>query len=222
MNSAKSMGRMVGVLLLVQLAGLIVPFVMLRALTAPPGYLQSAAQSAGVIRWAMLLLLANGALATGMSILVYPVLRPSSRALAQWLIVLGATWLALQAVDFTHVMTMLSLSQQYAESAGAPAQLFAILGPVASASRLAAHYSVLLTIGAWMLVFYGALWRARLVPWVLPALGVLAAAIHLTGVSLPVFIGHRSVMLVAPVLAVSNGALILWLIARGFKQRPPA
>lgn len=101
MNSAKSMGRMVGVLLL----------------------------------------LANGALATGMSILVHPVLRPSSRALAQWLIVLGATWLALQAVDFTHVMAMLSLSEQYAESAGAPVQLFAILGAVASASRLAAHYS---------------------------------------------------------------------------------
>ena len=93
---------------------------------------------------------------------------------------------------------------------------------MASASRLAAYYSVLLTIGAWMLVFYGALWRARLVPSVFPALGVLAAATHLTGVSLPVFIGHRSVMLVAPVLAVSNGALILWLIARGFKERPPA
>jgi hypothetical protein len=222
MNSARNMGRIVGVLLLVQLAGLIVPFVMLHALNAPPGFLQSASQGAGVIRWAMLLLLANGALATGISVLVHSLLRPSSRAMAQWLIVLGATWLALQAVDRTHVMAMLSLSQQYAESAGAPAQLFAILGPVTSASRVAAHYAVLLTIGAWMLVFYGALWRSRLVPSVLPALGVLAAAVHMTGVSLPVFIGYRSVMLVAPVLAVSHGALILWLLSRGFEDRPPA
>ena len=119
-------------------------------------------------------------------------------------------------------MALLALSKQYAESGVASVQLFAILGPAASASRRAAHYSVLLTIDAWMLVFYGALWRARLVPWVLAALGVLAAAIHLTGVSLPVFIGHKSVMLVTPVLAVSHGALILWLIARGFKEQPPA
>ena len=222
MNSARSMGRIVGVLLLAQLAGLIVPFVMLRALTAPPGFLQSASQSAGVIRWAMLLLLVNGALATGISVLVHPILRPSSRAMAQWLIVLGATWLALQAVDRTHVMAMLSLSRQYAESAGTPAQLFAIVGPVASASRVAAHYAVLLAIGAWMLVFYSALWRSRLVPWVLPAFGVCAAASHMIGVSLPVFIGYRSVMLLAPVLAVSHGALILWLLARGFEDRPPA
>ena len=192
MKTAKSMGRLIGVLLLAQLAGLIFPFVMLRALTSPPGFLPSAARSAEEIRWAMLLLLANGALATGVSILVQPVLRPTSRALAQWLIVLGATWLSLQAVDLTHVMAMLALSKQYAESGVASVQLFAILGPAASASRRAAHYSVLLTIDAWMLVFYGALWRARIVPWVLAALGVLAAAIHLTGVSLPVFIGHKA------------------------------
>src|SRR5258708_37613784 len=117
----------------------------------------------------MPLLLPNGALATGISILVHPVLRPSSRALAQWLIVLGATWLALQAVDLTHVMAMLSLSQRYAESAGAPAQLFAIIRPGTSASRPAAHYSGLLTIRAGMAGFYSALWPARLRPWGPPA-----------------------------------------------------
>jgi hypothetical protein len=80
----------------------------------------------------------------------------------------------------------------------------------------------LLTIGAWMLLFYGALWRARLVPRAIAALGVLAATLHVATVSLPVFIGYRSVMLFAPGLAVSHGALILWLLARGFPESKPA
>jgi len=219
MNSARSLGRLVGVLLLVQLAGLIVPFVMLHALYAPPGFLQSSAPSAGVIRWALMLLLANGALTTGISVALHPALRPSSRGLAQWLIVLGATWLALQAVDNTHVSAMLSLSQRWAESPGASRLLVESIAPVTAATRRTAHFSVLLTIGAWMLVFYGALWRGRLVPWMLPAFGVLAAALHLTGVSLPALLGYRSVMPMATVLAASHCALILWLLVRGFEER---
>ena len=219
MNSARNAGRIVGVLLLVQLAGLIVPFVMLHALYAPPGFLQSAAHGTGQIRWALLLLLANGALTTGLSIYAHPVLRPASRGLAQWVVVLGAAMLALQAVDNTHVMAMLSLSQQYVDAAGASSrQLFESLGPVVAATRRSAHYSVLLVIGAWMLLFYSALWRARRVPWILPAFGVLAAALHLVGVSLPVFVGQRSVMTMGMVLAASHGALILWLLARGFDE----
>ena len=220
MNPARTMGRIVGVLLLVQLAGLIVPFVMLHALYAPPGFLQQSANSAGVIRWALLLLLANGALTTGISVFVHADLRPTGRGLAQWLIVLGALMVALQAVDNTHVMTMVSLSRQYAGATPAERQVLEIVGPVAAAARVAAHYTVLLVIGAWMLLFYGALWRARRVPTILPAFGVLAAALHLAGVSLPVLLGYHSILQMGMVLAASHGALILWLLARGFEARP--
>jgi len=219
MATATRTGRLVGLLLLVQLAGLIVPFVMLHALYAPPGFLQSAARGAGVIRWALLLLLANGALTTGISVVVHPALRSSSRGLAQWCIVLGGAWLVLQAVDNAHVSTMLSLSEQYAASAGEARQGLEAMAPVIASTRRIGHYTVLLTIGGWMLVFYGALWRSRLVPRVIPAIGVLAAALHMGGVSLPVLVGARSVTALAPVLAVSHGALILWLLARGFDER---
>jgi hypothetical protein len=207
-------------LLLVQLTGLIVPFVMLHALYAPPGFLQSAAAGAAVIRWAVLLLLANGALSTGISVFVHPDIRPTGRGLAQWIIVLGAIWIALQAVDNTHVTAMVSLSQHYTDSAGAARATFESLGPVTAATRRAAHYSVLLAIGAWMLLFYAALWRSRLVARVLPAFGVLAAALHIAGVSLPVFVGYPGVLQMGMVLAASHGALILWLLARGFAERP--
>ncbi|MHB0962367.1 MAG: DUF4386 family protein [Gemmatimonadaceae bacterium] len=81
--------------------------------------------------------------------------------------------------------------------------------------RRTAHYTVLLVVGAWMLSFYGALWRSRLVPRAIAALGVLAAALHLVGVSLPVLLGYPSLMQAAPGLAVSHGVLIIWLLAKG-------
>ncbi len=215
MNSATRQGRILGLLLLVQLAGLIVPFVMLRALYAPPGFLESAAHDVAQIRWALFLLLANGAATTGISIYAHSSLRPSGRMLAHSLIVLGAAMLLLQAVDNTHVRAMLALSQRNIESVPASRASLETLGMLAASTRRTAHYTVLLVVGAWMLSFYGALWRSRLVPRAIAALGVLAAALHLGGVSLPVLLGYPSLMQVAPGLAVSHGVLIIWLLAKG-------
>ncbi|MHB1097738.1 MAG: DUF4386 domain-containing protein [Gemmatimonadaceae bacterium] len=215
MNSATRQGRILGLLLLVQLTGLIVPFVMLKALYAPPGFLESAAHGVAQIRWALLLLLANGAVTTGISIFVHPSLRPSGRVLAHALIVLGAAMLVMQAVDNTHVRAIVALSQRHIESADASRGSMASLGSLAASTRRTAHYTVLLVVGAWMLSFYSALWRARLVPRAIAALGVLAAPLHLVGVSLPVLLGYPSLMQVAPGLAVSHGVLIIWLLAKG-------
>lgn len=216
MRSFTRKGRILGWLLLVQLAGLIVPFVMLRALYAPPGFLESAAHGAAQIRWALLLLLANGAVTAGISIYAHPSLRPSGRVLTDGLIVLGAAMFILQAVDNTHVRAMVALSQRNIESAGASREMLEALGALAASTRRTAHYTVLLVVGAWMLSFYSALWRSRLVPRTVAALGVLAAALHLGGVSLPVLLGYPSLMQVAPGLAVSHGVLIVWLLAKGF------
>jgi hypothetical protein len=216
MPSSTRQGRILGLLVLAQLAGLIVPFVMLKALYAPPGFLESAAHGASTIRWSLLLLLANGALTTGISIYAYPLLRAAGEGLARWLIVVGVAWLILQAVDNTQVLAMLSLSERYAGAQGASREWLAAVGLLASATRRIAHYTVLLAVGAWMVLFYGLLWRSRLVPWFIAALGEIAAPLHLVGVSLPVLLGFPSLTQVAPGLAVSHGALIIWLLVKGF------
>lgn len=75
---------------------------------------------------------------------------------------------------------------------------------------------MLAAIGTRMVLLYGLLWRSRLVPWPVAALGEAAASLHVAGVSLPVLAGYPSLMQVAPGLAVSHGVLILWLLAKGF------
>lgn len=221
MHSGRRDGRLLGSLLLLQLAGLIVPFVMLGPV-ATPGYLAAAAGSAGQIRFAVLLLLANGALTTAIAITQYPRFRITSLGLARWLVVLGSGMIVLQAVDNTQVMGMLALSQAYgAADAQGPGLVFEVLGPATAATRRAAHYSVLLVIEAWMLVFYLACWRTRAVPWILPAVGVLAAALHVIGATMPVFLGTPAMAPLTMVLAASHVALALWLMTRGFEVRPP-
>ncbi len=216
MSSSTRQGRILGLLVLVQLAGLIVPFIMLHALYAPPGFLASAAQGASTIRWSLLLLLANGALTTGISIYAYPVLRATGEGLARWLVVVGVVWMILQAVDNTQVLAMLSLSERYAGAQGASREWLEAVGLLASTTRRIAHYTVLLAVGTWMVLFYGLLWRSRLVPTIIAALGEIAAPLHVVGVSLPVLLGYPGLTQVAPGLAVSHGALIIWLLAKGF------
>lgn len=67
MRAAKSTGRIIGALLLVQLAGLIVPFVLLLPMTSTD-FLANAAGNSSQIKVAVFLLFANCALTIGISI----------------------------------------------------------------------------------------------------------------------------------------------------------
>ena len=87
MRSAKSTGRIIGMLLFLQLAGLIVPFVLLLPLTTgPQHYLANAAGISFQIKTAVLLLFANCALTIGITIAGFRVFRQYSEELPLWLL----------------------------------------------------------------------------------------------------------------------------------------
>src|SRR2546423_3044829 len=134
MRSAKSVGRIIGILLLVQLVGLFLGFVSLVPITTP-GYLENAAGVAFQIRGAVLLLFATGALTIGIAVAAFPVLREYSYMLALWFLAVSVIWFSMQAVDNAHILSMLSLSQQYAEAGASNPELFGALGALARASR---------------------------------------------------------------------------------------
>src|SRR5688572_637719 len=102
MISANTTGRIIGVLLVVQLSGLIVPFIMLHPLMGGRDYLAGAAGFALQLKTATFLLLANCALTVGMSIAAYPVFRKYGPALALLLAAASVALFVLQAVDNAH------------------------------------------------------------------------------------------------------------------------
>ncbi|MBZ5647112.1 MAG: DUF4386 domain-containing protein [Acidobacteriia bacterium] len=219
-RSATSIGRIVGVLLLVHFAaGLIVPFVLLDRVRRPAGFLAGAAGSPVQVRAAVFLLFVGGAVAIGIAITAWPVFRRYSSAMALWLLALAVAAFALQAVDNGALLSILSLSQEYAKADAAKLDLFQVLAGVVGSARKWAHYTSLLVAVSWIFLLYSVLYRFRLVPRVLAAFGLVASMLQITGVTLRGLLGYSPETRLAMPLAPAYVALAVWLMVKGFDER---
>jgi len=220
MRTAKSTGRMVGVLLFLQLAGLTGPFVLLFPLMAgPQAALANAAGASLQIKLAVVLLLVNCALTIGITIASFAIFRQLSEAMALWLLAASVILFVAQAVDNVHIMSMLSLSQEYVRTGASGGGLFQALAEVVGSTRKWAHFTELLVIDCWIFLFYAVLYRFALVPRALAVFGLVTVLFHFTGIPLLGFLGYGVVMPMGASMAVSHVALALWLVIRGFDAR---
>ncbi len=219
-RSGKRVGRTVGVLLLVHLAaGLTMPFILLHPLIAPPGFLATAAGIPNQVRATVLLLFVGSAIAIGIASTAWSVFRQYSSAMALWLLALAVAGFSLQAVDSAHLLSMLSLSQEYAKAGADNANLFQELAVVVGSARKWSHYSYLLVVGSWIFLLCGLLYRFRLVPRVLAAFGLVGSMLQIAGVTLRGLWGYPPETRLAMPLAPAYVALALWLIVKGFDER---
>lgn len=223
MKSAKSIGRTVGILLLLQLAaGLTVPFILLRPLIqGSPGFLTAAAANSFQIRAAVFISFLGGALTLGLGITSLPVFRRYSSATALWFLAVCIVSCTLDVVQNAAVMSMLSLSQQYVGGGAAEAGLYQVVGAAVASARRWAHYTQLVAIGAWIFVFYSSLLRFALIPRALAALGLIGIVLQFIGVTLLTFLGYSVVGEMAMPLLPIQIAVAVWLIIRGFNERLP-
>jgi len=220
MRSAKSTGRTVGVLLLLQMGcGLVLPFVLWHPLiVGSPAFLTAAAASSFQIRAGVFLSFVGGALTVAIAITAWPIIRQYSDRVALWFLVVCAISCTLDAMQNATVMSMLSVSQEYANAGTADAAVITGVGSLAATTRRWVHYTQLLGFGAWILLFYLSLLRFDLVPRVLAILGLIGILLQFTGVTLLAFLGYSSVTLLAMPLAPIHIANGLWLIVKGFKE----
>jgi hypothetical protein len=220
MKTFRSVGRIVGVLFLVQtaLAPLTNFWLFVPALNAPPGFLVNAAANSGQVYVGVLLLTVTGALWIAIAVTALPVLRQYSHSLALWFLALAIVSFCGLLVEGFAVRTMLALSQEYSRTAGADAALFAAPAALARSLRSAAHYTNLLLSGASLLLLYGALYRHALIPRVLSVLGLVAVVALLVGALIPL-LGQPTVMQLFMPMGLAQLALVLWLIVKGFQER---
>jgi uncharacterized protein DUF4386 len=208
--------RLIGVLVLVQLSGLMVPFIILM-----PGvttdYLNVDAGMSGTIKTAVFLLFANAVVTFAISLAAFPLIRVYSIRATILLVAISVVWVVMQSVDNAHLLSMLSLSKRFADGGGANADLYNLLGTQVRTTRIWVHYTELLVIDAWFACFYGILLKYRFVPRLVAALGLLAVALHLIAIPLPMFIGFPSTQPLGAILAVSHVLVAGWLI---FKRTP--
>jgi hypothetical protein len=222
MRSAKTVGRVLGVLFVVQASlAPVVNFALLApAMSAPPGFLANAAASSTQVFVAVLLLLVTGAISVGSAILAFPVFRRYSNAMALWYLALAVVGFSGVVVEGIALRSMLALSQEYVAAGGADAALFQTVGVVARSFRISAHYTNLFLSGVTLVVFYITMFRFSLIPRALSAFGLLTVASMIAGALIPLF-GYPTVMQMFMPMGLSHLALSLWLIVRGFADTAP-
>jgi uncharacterized protein DUF4386 len=102
---------------------------------------------------------------------------------ALWLLAASVILFSAQAVDNVHILSMLSLSQQYTQTGG-PDELFQMVAAAVGSTRRWAHYTWLLLIDCWIFSLYTTLYRFALVPRALAALGLITVTLHFIGIPL--------------------------------------
>jgi hypothetical protein len=218
MTNASNAGRIAGALMIAQgVGGYVTNFALLRPVLAPPGSLVNAAPHALEVGMSALLGILAGAIGLAIAITVLPVFRQFSERMALAFVAMGAVALSLAAVENGSLMSLLSLSKAYVASGADPATFEGLRGVVA-ASRNWAHFTHIAIGGATLLVFYIALYRFRLVPRVLAAIGLVACALQITSVTRPFFGGEVVFFLLAP-LGLANLSVALWLLIKGFPDK---
>ena len=216
MEDAKRVGRMVGVMFLLMIVGLMAGFIMLDALRMTD-YLGSAAGNAMRVNAGVIVLLLNGVLAVGIAIIGRPVFGQYSSAMSVWLIVCGVVMLLMQAVDTVHIMSMVSLSQQYLDSGSADGYQF-VAASVRTARRFA-HYLELFAIDFFLMMFYAILLRFGLVPRLLAGFALVTVLLQFFAVPVPGFLGYAINTNLGVPMAIGMLSVALWLMVRGFAQR---
>jgi hypothetical protein len=217
MEAARRAGRIIGILILIQMVGgVMVNFALEAPLFGAPGFLVNAASHSRQVALGALLGLVTEALWVGIAITVLPAFYQRTRTLALWLAALAVVVLAVAVVESASVMSMVSVSEAYAKASAAEREQLQTVRVVVSSARNWTHFLARICDGVVIFVFYAVLYRLALVPRAIAGFGLLAAALMVTGVGMPLF-GHGVVFPLLAPLGLSQLILAVWLVAKGFR-----
>lgn len=192
-----------------------------------PDYVAGAASLGDSLALGALLLMGMGLALAFIPIVLFPILRATSQRLAVAYVVLrGALETMTTMLVAASWFVLFQLATDSGEAAGAAALNSAGEAVYRMGDTVGTLGSIVFVTGA--AVFYGVLWRARLVPRWLSGWGLIALAPYAAVALLALFgtvdvFSSSAVAMQAP-LAVQEMVLAAWLIIRGFStaRRPIA
>jgi hypothetical protein len=211
-------GRIIGVLIIIQLiSGVVVNFVLEAPLFGAPGFLVTAAHYSRQIGSAALLGLATEALWIGIAVTAFPFFYRHSQTMTLWFAALAVVVLAVAVVENAAVMSMVSLSEAYEKASAVDRGQLETIRVVAASARNWPHFLARMLDGCTIFAFYALLYHSALVPRVLAGFGLIASILQVCGVAMPLF-GHDVVFPMLAPLGLIQLILAVWLMARGFRN----
>jgi hypothetical protein len=220
MGAERRAGRIIGVLIIIQMVGgAMVNFTLEAPLFGAPGFLLNAAPHSQQLGLAVLLGLVIEGLWVGIAITAFPIFVRRTQTMALWLIALAVAILAVAVVENAAVMSMVSLSEAYTKASAAEREQLQVIKIVVASARNWAHYMARIFDGGAIFVFYVVIYRFALVPRAVAGFGVIAVMLMVTAVAMPLF-GYDIVFAMLAPLGLSQLILAAWLITRGFHGQP--
>lgn len=219
-RSAFTIGRTVGILLLFQLAtALTLPFILSMPITlGSPAFLTAVAEHSFQIRSAVAISFVGSALTVYLGITVFQVFRLYSKPAALLFVVVCAVSCTLDVIQGGTILSMLSISNAFVTSLAPNPEQYQVVAAAVASARRSAHITQLLAIGAWMFVFYISLFRFKLIPRVLAAIGGIGITLQFIGVTSMMFMGYRTIGEMAMPLLPIQIMVAVWLIIKGFND----
>jgi predicted neutral ceramidase superfamily lipid hydrolase len=182
------------------------------------GFLVNASSHPQQIAVAVFLAIVIEATWVAIAILAFPILAERSLTWALALFAVSIVCLVIGVVENSGVMSMLSLSQAYSAAGPTERTQLEAVRVIVSSARNWPHYLGRIFDGLAALTFYVALFRSAIVPRAITGLGILAVASMVTGLSVA-FFGHAVIFPLLAPLGLTQLALALWLIVKGFHAR---
>ena len=185
-----------------------------------PDYLIQLSANQNQVRIGVLLLLVAAFGSASIAIVLYPVLRKFNEGLALGSVGFRLIESVFYIVAVVGLLSLLSLSQEYATAGVSNAPLYQVSGALLLAvKKWAGQLGVIaFTVGA--LMYYSVFYQSKLVPRWLSGFGLLAAASSLAAALLTLFdklVPFSTVFILLQVpIALQEMVLAVWLIVKGF------
>ncbi|MCC6189164.1 MAG: DUF4386 domain-containing protein [Anaerolineales bacterium] len=217
MNSNRKFAVIAGVVFIIATAASLMSTALVPALSSPDTLTQMSAQVNQVAGGALLLLVAAFG-SVGIAVALYPVLKERSAGLALGAVVFRTMEAVMYLVGAVCVLSMLSVSQQFATAGGPDRSVLQSLGNALVSLHDHAAVTGVFAFCLGGLLYYALFFQTRLIPRWLSGWGIVAIGLMLLACGLAV-LNDRPVtgyaLLAAPI-GLQEMVLAVWLIVKGF------
>lgn len=214
----KRTARVVGVLFLVAMVASLAGGVLIASVLDVPDYFTAVVEREAQVLAGVVLELVNATAVIGIAVLLFPVLKRFSEALALGYVALRVIEIAIAVAAVVSPLALIALSRTYATAAPADAAALPLLGVgflTVRAYLVGQLLGIFFSLAA--LILYYLLYRTRLVPRFLSVWGLIAVAAVFSWNVLELLGMHVSAGMVFGLPIILNEIVLgIWLIVKGF------
>jgi hypothetical protein len=190
---------------------------VIESMLEAPDSLSALAASTTQLGIGAILMLINSAAVVAIGVLMYRVARPYGEGIALGYLGTRIFESIVMSIGIVFVLVQIPLAREAAGAGAADIAFLQTLSTVSSQGNFFAYQVAMIGLGVGSVPFWYLVYRSRLVPRPLAALGIVGYAVFASGAVLEI-LGVEVGLLLSVPGGLFEVAVALWLIARGFSS----